>query len=131
MYIYVADFFFLYLLQMLLLDDSDNYCTFSDSDRDEFLFQLFKFVCLGGEICQYEDNVDAYLNITKQIYKDLIGYSLNLIIAYLNNWFMTHIQSTTLAWHQSCHRISSRVNVMYSDVGSDFDLSAYFHEQCC
>ncbi|KAL5004882.1 hypothetical protein ScPMuIL_018338 [Solemya velum] len=65
------------LRKMLLLDDSDNYCAFSDSDRDEFLFQLFKFVCLGGEVCQYEDSVEAYLNTTKQLYKDLISVQKN------------------------------------------------------
>lgn len=57
---------------MLLIDDSDNYCLYSDSERDEFLFCLFQHFCLGGKICQYEDNVDPYLDVTKQVYKDLI-----------------------------------------------------------
>lgn len=61
------------LRKMLLIDDSDNYCLYSDSERDEFLFCLFQHFCLGGKICQYEDNVDPYLDVTKQVYKDLIS----------------------------------------------------------
>lgn len=38
--------------QMLLLEDSDNYDLFSASDRDQFLFRVFKHVCLGGPVCQ-------------------------------------------------------------------------------
>ena len=57
---------------MLLLDDSENYDIFSDAEREEFLFRLFKHLCLGGEVCQYEDNVQPYLDLTKLLYKDLV-----------------------------------------------------------
>ena len=57
---------------MLLNEDSDSYCTFNESDREQFLFNLFEHLCLGGQICQYEDTIDPYLDITKQLYKDLI-----------------------------------------------------------
>ncbi|XP_046326576.2 cilia- and flagella-associated protein 300-like [Haliotis rufescens] len=65
------------LRKVLLLEDSDNYDTFSDADRDEFLFRLFKHVCLGGKLCQYEDMVDKYLEFTKTLYKDLISVQKN------------------------------------------------------
>lgn len=73
---------------MLLVDDSDHYCLYDDSEREEFLFNIFKHICLGGKLCQYEDNIDAYLDITKQIYKDLIRlvkhfFKVNSCIKYV------------------------------------------------
>ena len=40
------------LRKMLLLDDSNNYDVYSEKDRSEFLFRIFKHVCLGGSVCQ-------------------------------------------------------------------------------
>ena len=65
---------------MLLNEDSDAYCTFHTADRDQFLFRLFEHMCLGGQICQHEDNIDCYLDFTKQMYKDLIRYKLYSIL---------------------------------------------------
>jgi len=62
------------MLQMLLMPDSDNYDMFSAEERNEFLFLLFRHLCLGGAVCQYEDTVQPYLDATKAIYKDLIRY---------------------------------------------------------
>jgi len=61
------------LRKCLLIDDSDNYSLFSDADRDEFLFRLFQHICLGGEVCQYEDKAEAYLTMTKTLYKELLS----------------------------------------------------------
>ncbi|KAM6159176.1 cilia- and flagella-associated protein 300 isoform 2-T2 [Rhynchocyon petersi] len=59
------------LRKVLLLEDSEKYEVFSQPDREEFLFRLFKHLCLGGSLCQYEDVLDPYLETTKLIYKDL------------------------------------------------------------
>ena len=40
------------LRKLLLLDDSDNYEVYSEKDRSEFLFRIFKHICLGGSVCQ-------------------------------------------------------------------------------
>ncbi|KAJ3349479.1 hypothetical protein HDU83_000544 [Entophlyctis luteolus] len=61
------------LRKCLLCSDSDNYTTFSDSDRQEFIFHIFKALCLGGQMCQYEDEIDAYLSATKKLYKDMVS----------------------------------------------------------
>ncbi|CAH2225405.1 Hypothetical predicted protein [Pelobates cultripes] len=61
------------LLKVLLLEDFEKYDIFSQSDREEFLFLLFKHLCLGGALCQYEDAIDPYLETTKSIYKDLLS----------------------------------------------------------
>ena len=37
---------------MFLMDDSDNYEVYSEEDRTEFLFCIFKHICLGGSVCQ-------------------------------------------------------------------------------
>ncbi|XP_003219382.2 cilia- and flagella-associated protein 300 [Anolis carolinensis] len=61
------------LRKVLLLEDSDHYDLFSQSDRDEFLFCLFKHLCIGGALCQYEDELGPYLETTKALYKDLVS----------------------------------------------------------
>ncbi|XP_006820052.1 cilia- and flagella-associated protein 300-like [Saccoglossus kowalevskii] len=61
------------LRKMLLMEDSDNYEAYSDEEREEFLFHLFKHICLGGPVCQFEDNAQPYLDTTKSLYKDLIS----------------------------------------------------------
>uniref|UniRef100_A0A4W3HR51 Cilia- and flagella-associated protein 300 n=1 Tax=Callorhinchus milii TaxID=7868 RepID=A0A4W3HR51_CALMI len=61
------------LRQVLLLEDSDDYEIFNKADREEFLFRIFKHLCLGGAFCQYEDMIDVYLDITKTIYKELVS----------------------------------------------------------
>ena len=57
---------------MLLLEDSDNYDMYTQSEREEFLFLLFRHICLGGSVCQYEDDIKPYLDTTKLLYKDLV-----------------------------------------------------------
>ncbi|XP_042362084.1 LOW QUALITY PROTEIN: cilia- and flagella-associated protein 300 [Plectropomus leopardus] len=61
------------LRQMLQEEDSEHYYVVGREERGEFLFRLFKHLCFGGELCQYEDTIDPYINTTKQIYKDLIS----------------------------------------------------------
>ncbi|NXI59605.1 CF300 protein, partial [Chloroceryle aenea] len=60
------------LRKVLLLEDSDHYDLFSQLDRKEFLFCLFKHLCIGGTLCQFEDVIDPYLETTKALYKDLV-----------------------------------------------------------
>ncbi|XP_068603646.1 cilia- and flagella-associated protein 300 [Brachionichthys hirsutus] len=61
------------LRQMVQDEDSEHYDVFGPEERGEFLFRLFKHLYFGGTLCQYEDSVDPYLCIAKQIYKDLIS----------------------------------------------------------
>ncbi|XP_046926295.1 cilia- and flagella-associated protein 300 isoform X1 [Lynx rufus] len=62
---------------VLLVEDSEKYEIFSQADREEFLFCLFKHLCLGGALCQYEDVLNPYLETTKLIYKDLVSVRKN------------------------------------------------------
>jgi len=61
------------LRKMILSEDCINFESFSDDDRNELMFKLFKTFVIGGPICQYEDNVQPYLDITKSFYKDLVS----------------------------------------------------------
>ncbi|KAJ0055036.1 hypothetical protein NL108_008769, partial [Boleophthalmus pectinirostris] len=61
------------LRQMLLDEESEHYPVITPEERQEFLFRLFKHLCLGGELCQYEETIEPYIHTTKQIYKDLIS----------------------------------------------------------
>ncbi|NXT52771.1 CF300 protein, partial [Pluvianellus socialis] len=65
------------LRKVLLLEDSDHYDLFSQLDRSEFLFCLFKHLCIGGTLCQFEDVIDPYLETTKALYKDLVSVQKN------------------------------------------------------
>ncbi|XP_046876598.1 cilia- and flagella-associated protein 300 [Hypomesus transpacificus] len=61
------------LRRMLQEEESEYYDVIGREERGEFLFRLFKHLCLGGELCQYEDTVAPYVDTTKHIYRDLIS----------------------------------------------------------
>ncbi|KAJ3114440.1 hypothetical protein HK100_001660 [Physocladia obscura] len=61
------------LRALLLMPENEHYDTYSEADRQEFVFHLFKALCLGGRLCQYEDEIEPYLTATKKLYKDLIS----------------------------------------------------------
>ena len=61
------------LKQALLIEDSEPYCVFSQDQRDEFLFHIFKRIVVGGSLCQYEDRIEPYLEMTKDFYKDIVS----------------------------------------------------------
>ena len=63
------------LKQALLKEESEYYCAFSEEIRKEFLFHIFKRIVVGGSLCQYEDLIYEYLNMTKAFYKDLVNAS--------------------------------------------------------
>ncbi|XP_068584687.1 cilia- and flagella-associated protein 300 [Cebidichthys violaceus] len=65
------------LRQMLQEEDSEHHYVVGKEERGEFLFRLFKHVCVGGELCQYEDTIEPYISTTKHIYKDLISVQKN------------------------------------------------------
>lgn len=65
------------LRKMLLLEDSDNYECYSEDERSELLFRLFSHICIGGPVCQYEDEIQPYLDVVKSLYKDCISVQKN------------------------------------------------------
>lgn len=65
------------LRDMLLNPDSDNAELYSSSERGELLFCIFQHLCLGGAMNQFEDSIDAYLKVSKLLYKDLVSVHRN------------------------------------------------------
>ncbi|XP_012677460.1 cilia- and flagella-associated protein 300 [Clupea harengus] len=61
------------LKKALTIEDSEKYDLIRPADREEFLFKLFKHICLGGELCQYEDTISPYMDTVKLIYKDFVS----------------------------------------------------------
>lgn len=60
------------LRNMLLIEDSDKYTLYLENERDEFLFRMFRHLCIGGSLNQYEDNIEPYILMSKAVYKDLL-----------------------------------------------------------
>ncbi|XP_058804305.1 cilia- and flagella-associated protein 300-like [Phymastichus coffea] len=57
---------------MLLDEECDQYNLYSAKEREEFIFRIFEMLILGGALCQYEDELKPYLDVTKKIYKELV-----------------------------------------------------------
>lgn len=49
----------------LLNPESDHADVFSDEEKKEFLYELFKMVVTGGSMCQFDDNWQPYLDTVK------------------------------------------------------------------
>lgn len=61
---------------MLLDEESSEYLLYVGSEREEFIFRIFQMLVLGGELCQYEEELKPYLKCTKNLYKDLIRFNI-------------------------------------------------------
>ena len=54
-------------------DDPEAYdLVHQDKYQKEFIFKLLQHVSVGGSICQYEGNINDYLDVVKMLYKDLV-----------------------------------------------------------
>ncbi|KAI9000200.1 hypothetical protein BC832DRAFT_562729 [Gaertneriomyces semiglobifer] len=62
-----------HLRACLLMPEFESYDIFSEPDRKELIFHIFKALCLGGRLCQYEDEITPYIDATKAVYKDMIS----------------------------------------------------------
>ncbi|UPR03922.1 cilia- and flagella-associated protein [Chloropicon primus] len=64
------------LREILLNEDNeyelDNGPVFSEEDKEEFLYCIFRHLAIGGSLCQFEDTLDPYLEVAKLVYKELL-----------------------------------------------------------
>jgi len=60
------------LRKMMLTDESDHASLFTDEEKEEFIYAIFRNIVLGGYCNQYEDDVQPYIDATKYVYKDLV-----------------------------------------------------------
>jgi hypothetical protein len=63
--------------EVILMEESELYDAFSEKDRKEFLFKIFSHLIFGGASNQYEDHVEEYFKVTKEVYKDLLTVRRN------------------------------------------------------
>ena len=59
--------------KVMLMEDSNNYDTFSKDERNELLFKIFQHLTLGGPLNQYENEIGPYFDTVKTFYKNLIS----------------------------------------------------------
>ena len=60
------------LREVLVNEDSENNSLFTEHEKSEVLYQLFKIFVVGGTLCQPDITTKRYLDITKKIYKELL-----------------------------------------------------------
>ncbi|XP_071547853.1 cilia- and flagella-associated protein 300-like [Panulirus ornatus] len=60
------------LKKVLVKEDGDLWGVLGQEDRRQLLVRLFRLVALGGECCQFEDNIHHYLAVTRTLYRDLV-----------------------------------------------------------
>ncbi|TMW65850.1 hypothetical protein Poli38472_003615 [Pythium oligandrum] len=63
--------------EALINPDSENADVFSEEEQNEFIFQIFRALVLGGSMCQSDDNIAPYESMTKQFYKSLVSVKKN------------------------------------------------------
>jgi len=63
--------------EVILLEESELYDEFTEKERKEFLFRIFSHLVFGGASNQYEDHVEEYFKVTKEVYKDLLTVRRN------------------------------------------------------
>lgn len=67
---------------MLLDEECPEYNLYLKDEREEFIFFIFQMLVLGGILCQYEDILNPYLEVTRAMYKDLIKLSDIIVYKY-------------------------------------------------
>jgi hypothetical protein len=62
------------LRQALVWEDDENYEEFQQEKyTNELIFCLFRYLVLGGGMCQFDEQITEYLEATKLCYKDLVS----------------------------------------------------------
>ena len=60
------------LREMLVNEDSENSGLFSEKDKKELIYVLFRTLVVGGSMCQPDTRTERYLEMTKSLYRDLL-----------------------------------------------------------
>lgn len=59
------------LRDALINPDSSTY-VFTEDDKKEFIYSIFKVLAVGGSLCQPDHSIQRYLDVTKSLYKELL-----------------------------------------------------------
>lgn len=61
------------LTDMFLNEYSENAHCFDEEESKELILKILKMVCVGGALCQPEENIEKYLTILKLLYKEMVS----------------------------------------------------------
>nr|XP_053652644.1 cilia- and flagella-associated protein 300-like [Cherax quadricarinatus] len=70
-YVYYHHKKYIYI-QVLVEEGGELWEVLQKEEREQLLVRLFRLVVLGGECCQFEDNIHHYLAVTRTLYRDLV-----------------------------------------------------------
>lgn len=62
------------LRQLILCDDSANSIAISAAERSEFLWHIFENLILGGNVNQFKNDIIAYRDVSRLLYKEVVRY---------------------------------------------------------
>jgi cilia- and flagella-associated protein 300 len=66
------------LREYLVCEEESEYeGLYSEEEMEEALFHLFKWIAIGGGMNQYEDMVDPYIDMAKNVYRDIVRVHKN------------------------------------------------------
>ena len=60
------------IVDMMLNPDSENLAVYTQAQKAEFIYHLFKLFFVGGAMHQRDDYANEYLETTKALYKELL-----------------------------------------------------------
>merc|ERR1711964_62572 len=61
------------LRDLLLNPDTEEEELYSDDDKKEFIYHIFKWLCVGGSMTQPDETLPPYVDVTKALYRELIN----------------------------------------------------------
>ncbi|KAF1787107.1 Protein of unknown function DUF4498 [Phytophthora cactorum] len=101
------------LTEMLANPDSDNCDVFSEEDKQEFIFQLFSALVIGGgALCQADSRIQAYESATRTLYRALVSVKKSVAdangkrdIEITSRVYRVHFYHS-FYWLKTCHHPS-------------------------
>ena len=60
------------LRDMMANDDSENASLYTEKEKNELIFVLFRLLVLGGSMAQPDTKIERYRELTKLMYKELL-----------------------------------------------------------
>ncbi|KAJ0407021.1 hypothetical protein ATCC90586_004815 [Pythium insidiosum] len=65
------------LKEAFINPDSDNAELFTESEQSELILHLFRALVIGGSMCQSDEHLEPYLDMTRRFYKALVSVKKN------------------------------------------------------
>ncbi|GBG24270.1 Thiopurine S-methyltransferase [Hondaea fermentalgiana] len=60
------------LTEMLINEESEHADLYTPEEQSELIFRLFRWIAVGGALCQADDNLEPYSDMLRALYKELV-----------------------------------------------------------